>query len=237
MLGTIVNVIAVVIGSIAGLLLKGGIREKYRNIITCALAIAVVYVGASGAISCLLQEDAEALLFVISLVIGSVVGEWIDIELRLKHLGDWIESKMNGAQSNVSQGFVTASLIFCVGTMAILGSIDSGIQGDHTTLYVKSILDGTMSVVLASTMGIGVLFSAVSVFVYQGSITLFAQVLQPFITADMLREIGIVGGILISCIGINMLQIKEIKVGNMLPAILVPVIYYLPWVQALFEMF
>ncbi|MFI3169968.1 MAG: DUF554 domain-containing protein [Faecalibacterium sp.] len=241
MLGTIVNAVAILIGGAIGLLLKGGIKEKYQNTVMIALSLSVIYVGASGAISGLMEEDAEALLFIISLVIGSVVGEWLDIEARLKALGDWIEVKLNGKQgdkaSNVSIGFVTASLIFCVGSMAILGSIDSGISGNHTTLYIKSMLDGTMSIVLASTVGVGVLFSAVSVFVYQGSITLFAQVLQPFITADMIRELSIVGGVLISCIGINMLKIKAIKVGNMLPAILIPVLYYLPPVQAFFNLF
>ncbi len=233
MLGTTINAIAILVGGGIGLLLKGGMKEKYQSTIMTALALSVIYVGASGAISGLQQEGAESLLFIISLVLGSVVGEWLDIEAQLESLGDWIERKMHGRGSNVSVGFVTASLIFCVGSMAVLGSIDSGIQGDHTTLYIKSMLDGTMSIVLASTIGVGVLFSAVSVFLYQGSITLFAQVLQPFITADMLRELGIVGGILISCIGINMLKIKEIKVGNMLPAILIPVIYYLPFVQAI----
>ncbi len=235
MQGTIVNVIAIIIGGAAGLLLKGGMKEKYQNAITTVLALSVIYVGASGAISGLLEPDAHALLYIISLVIGTLIGEWIDIEAHLTKLGDWLQSKVKGgASSNISLGFVTASLLFCVGSMAILGSIDSGVRGEHTTLYIKSILDGVMSIVLASTLGLGVLFSGVSVLLYQGSITLFAQGLQSFITADMLREISIVGGILISCIGINMLKIKEIKVGNMLPAILIPVIYYLPFVQAIF---
>lgn len=114
-----------------------------------------------------------------------------------------------------------------LGTMAILGSIESGINGNHSILYAKSVLDGVLSIVLASSLGVGVLFSAASVFIYQGSITMFALWLQPFITTDMLREIGIVGGILVSIIGLNLLEITKIKVGNMLPAIAVPVIYYI----------
>lgn len=220
--------------SLVGVLLKGGIKERYRDIIMTALGLAVLYVGAAGAISGLLDENAQPVLFIISLVIGSAMGEWIDIELRLENLGNYIQSKMSGSDSNISQGFVSASLIFCVGTMAILGSIESGIAGNHTTLYVKSMLDGVMSIILASSMGIGVMLSAVSIFVYQGAITLFAQILEPLMTADVLREINIIGGILISGIGVNILKIKKIKVGNMLPAILVPILYYLLGINQLF---
>ncbi|MFI3211819.1 MAG: DUF554 domain-containing protein, partial [Eubacteriales bacterium] len=188
--------------------------------------LAVVYVGASGAIGNLLDENANSLLFIISLAVGTLIGEWIDIEKRLGMLGDFIEKKMSNTTSDISLGFVTASLIYCVGTMAILGSIESGIQNNHSILYAKSILDGVLSIVLASTLGIGVMFSAVSILVYQGSITLCAVALQPYITNDMMREMGIVGGILISVIGLNLLGITKIKVGNMLPAIFIPVVYY-----------
>ncbi|MFI3225804.1 MAG: DUF554 domain-containing protein [Clostridia bacterium] len=234
MLGTIVNTVSIIVCSLVGVLLKGGIKERYRDIIMTALGLAVLYVGAAGAISGLLDENAQPVLFIISLVIGSAMGEWIDIELRLENLGNYIQSKMSGSDSNISQGFVSASLIFCVGTMAILGSIESGIAGNHTTLYVKSMLDGVMSIILASSMGIGVMLSAVSIFVYQGAITLFAQILEPLMTADVLREINIIGGILISGIGVNILKIKKIKVGNMLPAILVPILYYLLGINQLF---
>lgn len=234
MLGTIVNAVAIIVGSLIGVLLKGGIKEKYRQTIMMSLGLAVIYVGASGAIFSLLQEGAEPLLFIISLAIGSLIGEWIDIELRLEKLGDYIQEKMRSNDSNISKGFVSASLIFCVGTMAILGSLESGLVGDHTTLYVKSILDGIMSIILASSMGIGVILSSVSVFIYQGLITIFAQVLDPFMSADVLREINIVGGILISAIGINILEIKKIKVGNMLPAVLIPLLYYALGINSFF---
>ncbi|MFI3238288.1 MAG: DUF554 domain-containing protein [Lachnospiraceae bacterium] len=235
MLGTIVNVLAVVIGSVLGILFKSGMKEKYREILMTALGLAVLFVGLSGALDGLLEADAVPMLYIVSLVVGSLLGTWIDIERRLESLGDFIEQKMKGSESNISQGFVTASLIYCVGTMAILGSIESGISSDHTTLYIKSMLDGVMSIILASSMGIGVMISSLSVLIYQGSITLFASVLQPFITVDMMREIGIVGGVLIFCLGLNILEFKKIKVGNMLPAIVVPVIYYLPWIQNLFN--
>lgn len=234
MLGTIVNAVAIIVCSLVGVLLKGGIKERYSEIIMVGLGLSVVYVGASGAISGLQDPNVEPVLFIISIVIGSAIGEWIDIELRLEKLGNFIQAKMSSKDSNISQGFVSASLIFCVGTMAILGSIESGISGNHTTLYVKSMLDGVMSVILASSMGIGVILSAVTVFIYQGAITLFAQTLEPLMTADVLREINIIGGILISGIGINILGIKKIKVGNMLPAVLIPILYYTLGISQLF---
>ncbi len=226
MLGTIVNALAIIIGGAFGLLFKGGMKERYRVIITHSQGIAVVFVGLSGAITNMQKEGAHPILFVISLVLGACLGEWIDIEKQLERLGNFIQDKMKGSSSNISLGFVTTSLLFCVGTMAILGSIESGINGNHSILYAKSILDGILSIVLASSLGVGVLFSAASVFVYQGSITMCAIWLQPFITDNMLREVGIVGGILITIIGLNLLEITKIKVGNMLPAVIVPVVYY-----------
>lgn len=226
MLGTIVNAVAIILGGGLGLLLKGGIKERYSTIITQAQGIAIVFVGISAAITNMQQEGANSILFVISLTLGACLGEWINIEHKLEQLGEYIEGKMSGNTSNVAVGFVTTSLLYCVGTMAILGSIESGINGNHSILYAKSILDGVLSIVLASSLGVGVLFSAASVFVYQGSITMCAIWLQPFITDDMMREIGIVGGILITIIGLNLLDVTKIKVGNMLPAVIVPVIYY-----------
>jgi len=233
MLGTIVNTIAILVGGTIGLLLKGGLKKRYRDMVMKALPLSVIFVGASSAIGGMLEEGAEPILFIVSLVVGSLIGEWIDIEGRLQTLGDGIQSRIGNGESNISKGFVAASLLFCVGTMAILGSLESGIEGVHTTLFVKSVLDGTTSIIFASTMGIGVLFSAVSVFIYQGILTMCASFLQPYLTADMIREISIVGGIMIFALGLNMLEITKIKVGNMLPAILIPVIYFLPPVQAL----
>ena len=227
MLGTIINAIAIIIGGTLGLVLKTGIKDRYRIIVTQAQGIAVVFVGISGAVSSMQEKDAHPILFIISLVVGALLGEWVNIEFQLEKLGKWIENKFQGNDSNIATGFVNASLLFCIGTMAVLGSIESGINGDHSILFVKSILDGVIAVVLASSLGLGVVFSACTVFLYQGAITLGASVLQPYITGDILREIGIVGGILITIIGLNLLEITKIKVGNMLPAIAIPVIYYM----------
>lgn len=231
MLGTIVNALAIAIGGFIGLMLRGGMKPRYKDIIISVLGLSVAFIGISTALGGLLSGEAEAILYIVSLVIGSVIGETMKIEEKLEAVGDIIQSKIGSKGGNVSQGFVTASLTFCVGTMAILGSIESGIQGVHRTLFTKSVLDGVTSIIFASTLGIGVLFSAVSVFLYQGALTMLASVVQQYMTAAMMREISIIGGIMIFAIGCNMLEIRRFKVGNMLPAILVPVIYYLPPVQ------
>lgn len=237
MLGTIVNAVAIAIGGLVGLFLKGGMKPRYREILTSVMGLSVVFIGISTALGGLLSNEAEPILYIVSLVIGSLIGETLNIEGKLEGLGDFIQGKLGASGGNVSQGFVTASLTFCVGTMAILGSIESGIQGVHTTLFTKSLLDGVTSIIFASTLGIGVVFSAVSVFLYQGTLTLLASLVQQYMTAGMMREISIIGGIMIFAIGCNMLEIKRFKVGNMLPAILIPVIYYLPAVQKLFSIF
>lgn len=233
MFGTIVNTIAILIGSTIGLLARGGLKERYRDMVMKALPLSVLFVGASSAIGGMLEEGAEPILFIVSLVLGSILGEWLDIEGKLQALGNGLQNRFGKGDSNLAQGFVAASLLFCVGTMSILGALESGIQGVHTTLFVKSVLDGTTSIIFASTMGVGVMLSAVSVFVYQGILTLGASFLQPFLTGDMIREISIVGGIMIFALSTNMLEMTKIKVGNMLPAIVIPVIYFLPPVQAI----
>lgn len=227
--GTVVNALAVLLGGTAGLILKGGIKERYRTIITQAIGLAVLFVGASGALGKLILPEAHPVLFIISLALGGLLGEILGIEQKLDKLGNWLQRKIKFKKDygNISTGFVTASLLFCVGTMSVLGPLDSGLQGNHTILLAKSTLDGITSIVMASTLGIGVLFSAASLFLYQGAITLLAVWISPFLTQNMLREISIVGGILIFAIGLNMLGITKIKVGNLLPAILVPVVWYL----------
>ncbi len=234
-LGTIVNSIAIILGSIIGLLIKGGLKKRYEEIVLNAVGLSVLFVGISGAVSKLMLKDANPILFIVSLAIGGFIGEWIDIEKRLGKLGDMLQARFAKNESGISHGFVTASLLFCVGTMAILGSIESGVKGVHTTLFAKSILDGITSIIFSSTMGVGVVFSAVSVFVYQGTLTILSSHVQNFLTADMLREISIVGGIIITALGLNMLKIKAIKVGNLLPAIFIPVLFYLPVVQNIYS--
>ena len=226
MLGTYVNTIVVIIGSVIGLLIKSGLKDKYRITIMQGVALAVLFIGISTTLNGMMN-GGQPILFIISLVIGGFTGEWIDIDAQLKNLGDWLQNTVGNGEHNIAQGFVTASLLFCVGTMAILGSLDSGLRGNHDMLYAKSVLDGFTSIILTSSLGIGVIFSAVSVFVYQGAIVLFASALEPILTTEIVREISIIGGILIFSLGLNMLEMVKIKTANLLPAILVPPMYYL----------
>lgn len=226
MLGTIVNVIAIIAGAFLGLVIKGRFNKRLQEITTQATGLAVLFVGASSVFARLLFEPCNSVLFVISLVIGGIAGTIIDVEDKMKIIGDWIESKCRGGEGSVSKSFVAASVLYCTGTMAIIGSIDSGIYHNYSILFTKSVLDGVYAIIFASTLGIGVVFSAASVFVYQGAITVLAGLVEPYLTGDIMREISIVGGVLITGLGIDMLGIRKINVANLLPAVLVPVIYY-----------
>jgi uncharacterized membrane protein YqgA involved in biofilm formation len=220
MLGTIVNTVAIIAGSLIGLLFKGRIPEKYGKTIMHAIGLAVILIGLKAA----LKTD-DILIIIISLAIGSVMGELLRIEDRLERLGKRLGRLVSGDNDGVAKGFVTASLIYCVGAMAIVGALESGLSGNHQTLFAKSLLDGIGSILFASTLGIGVLFSAVSVFLYQGAITLAASTLKPFLIPGVVAQMSAVGGLLILAIGINLLEIKKLKIGNMLPAIFIPLIY------------
>ncbi|PKM93445.1 MAG: DUF554 domain-containing protein [Firmicutes bacterium HGW-Firmicutes-1] len=227
MLGSIVNAVAIVLGCLLGLLVKNGLKDKYKEIVMHGIGLSVLFIGTSSAISGLLNPDSESILFILSLVIGGLVGEWIGIERRLEGLGDFLQKKIGKGEHNISQGFVTASLIFCVGTMAIIGSLESGLRNNHNMLFAKAVLDGITAIILTTTLGIGVVFSAVAVLLYQGTIVVFASYIEPYLSVDIIREMSIVGGILIVGIGLSMLDILRVKTANMLPAILVPAVWYL----------
>jgi len=220
LLGTIVNTLAIIAGSLLGLLFRGGIPEKYSKTVMHAIGLAVVLIGLKTA----LKTDA-ILMVILSLAAGSILGELLRIEDRLSGVGSWIGRRLAGGGKGVAEGFVSASLLYCVGAMAIVGSMESGLSGNHQTLFAKSVLDGIGSVVFASTLGIGVLFSAVSVFVYQGLITVGASFLKQFLTPEVVSQMSAVGGLLILAIGIGLLEIKKLKIGNMLPAIFIPLLY------------
>ena len=222
MLGTIVNAVAIIAGSLLGLLFRGGIPKKFSVTMMQAISLAVLLIGFKMA----LKTDA-ILLVIFSLVIGSLIGEFIDIESRLERLGKRLETRFSKPGSGIAKGFVVASLVFCVGSMAIVGALESGLSGNHQTLFAKSALDGLFSIIFASSFGIGVLFSSVSVFIYQGIITLTSSLMKPFLIPAVINQMSAVGGILIMAIGINLLEIQKIKVGNMLPAIFIPLVYYM----------
>lgn len=221
MLGTLVNTLAIIAGSLVGLLLKGGIPRKYNLTVMQAIGLAVVLIGLQGAF-----KTQALLLLIFSLAIGSVCGEFLRIEDRLENTGKWLEATFSRMGNGISKGFVTASLLFCVGSMAIVGSLESGLAGNHQTLFAKSVLDGIASLILSSTLGIGVIFSAGSVLVYQGLITVTASLVKPFLTPAVVNEMSAIGGLLIMAIGINLLEIKKLRIGNMLPAILFPIVYF-----------
>ncbi len=221
MLGTLVNCVAIVAGSIAGLLFKNGIPERYNQTVMQAVGLAVMLVGLRSALGC-----DDLMVIIVSLCIGALVGEWIGIEARLKQLGDYLENRMAKRGNGFSAGFVTASLLYCVGSMAIVGSLESGLAGNHATLFAKAFLDGIISIILAASLGFGVMFSAVPVFLYQGSITLAASLIKPYLIPSVVAQMSGVGGLLILGIGLNIIRKDQIKVGNMLPGIFIPLVYY-----------
>lgn len=226
MTGTIVNFIAIVIGGGTGLLLKNGLNERIKAIITQAIGLIVLFSGISGSISKMMLPEANTVVFIFSLVIGGIIGETLQIDKKFNAISASIDNKFGGGNS-VSVGFMKATMLFCIGAMAIVGSIESGVTGNHQILFAKSVIDGITAVILASTYGIGVLFSAVAVLIYQGSITFLSIYIAPYLTSEMIRELSIVGGILIACLGLDMLGIKKIKVENFIPALFLPIFYYL----------
>lgn len=222
MWGTIVNALAIIGGSLVGLLFRGGIPDKYNETVMKGIGLSIVLIGIMGGL-----KTQDLVLVIFSLAIGSILGEMLRIEDNLEKLGNWLESKMGGKEGGIAKGFVAASLLFCVGSMAIVGSLESGLTGNHQTLYAKSVLDGITSIVFTSTLGVGVIFSSIALFLYQGFITLTAGYMKGFLTEDVIREMSAIGGLLILAIGFNILDFKRIKVGNMLPAIFVPLVYYI----------
>lgn len=224
MIGTLINVALILIGCGLGLVLCKGIPERLQSTVMRALGLSVVLIGISGAI-----KTSDTMCVIVSMAVGSFLGSALNIERRLEQLGDFAERKLGshaGGQGSISKGFVTASLVYCVGAMAIVGAIDSGINGNHATLIAKGMLDGVSAIIFTSTMGIGVALSAVAVLVYQGAIALLATWVAPLLTEAMIGEMSAVGGLLIVGIGLNMLYDKEhVPVGNMLPAIFMPLIY------------
>ena len=227
MLGTIVNFFAIIAGSILGLLIKKRLKSSYTTITITGLGLAVLFVGIGTALKGMFDPQAHSTLFIFSLVIGGLLGEMVDLDGKMHTFGDFLQRKLSSGESAFSQGFVTASLLYCVGAMAIIGAINDGAFGKPEILFAKSTLDGITSIMLAATYGLGVLFSAFMVLFYQGVITILASIIVTYLTPDMFREISIVGGALIFAIGLNMLELKKIKTANFLPALFVPIAYYL----------
>lgn len=233
-LGTIVNVLAILAGGAVGLVIKKGLKDSLQDMIMKVLGISTMFIGASGALCGLLTVKEGTLstkgtmLMIFSLVIGALIGELIRIEDRLDTMGEKLKALVKAGQNtHFVDAFVTNTLVVCVGAMAIMGSLQDGLNGDPTTLFAKSILDGVICIVFTSTMGVGAMFAVIPMGIYQGGITLLARFIEPYLTDAMVSDMSYVGSVLIFAIGINLAFGKRFRVGNMLPAILVPIIYNL----------
>jgi len=224
MIATAINAAAILFGGSIGLIFKSKIPKRFLEIVMLALPFAVAVIGITGAIA---TEDLLGMI--LCLVFGSIMGEALRIESRLNGFGEKLKNRVakNGDNSGFTDAFVTSSLLFCVGSLAIVGSLEAGISGNYSILLSKSLLDGITSISFAATMGYGVLFSALPLFIYQGAITLLAGLLSPIFGSDVIREMSAVGGVLIMALSVNMLDLREkkIPIGNMLPAILLPIAY------------
>lgn len=235
--GTIINSLAILAGSLLGLVLQAvthrsskdvdasGIGGRLQTIVMEGMALCVMYIGISGSL-----KGQNTLIAIISIAIGAVVGELLDLDRQMHTLGDWVQAKtarlihtQEGAPS-VADGFVAASLLFCVGAMAIVGSLENGLTGNYDTLKAKSVIDGIAAIVFASSLGVGVAFSAAAIFVYQGAISLAAGLLAPLLSDTVIAEMTCVGSLLIVALSLNMLNVTKIKVMNLVPAIFLPIL-------------
>lgn len=222
MLGTIVNTIAVIIGAAIGMFFKKGIPQKLSDTMMKGLGLCTLFLGISGSL-----DGQNSLILIISIVVGALIGEGVDLDAKLNRLGNWLENKFkskDGSKVSIAEGFVSASLLFCVGAMTIVGSLQSGLQGNHEMLFNKSMLDFVAAIIFASTMGIGVMVSAAFVFVYQGAITLLAQWVAPVLSDVVIAEMNCVGSVIIIGIALNLLGITKLKVMNYVPAIFIPIL-------------
>ena len=224
MLAVLVNAVTVILGSILGMLLNKRLKEEYTKTIIACMGICTIVIGITGAIA-----TSNIIIVIICLVLGTILGELLKLEKRLDGAGDWLKKKVpQGGNSRFTEGFVTASLLFCVGSMSIMGSFDAGLRNDYDIIFAKSAMDGIMAVTFAATMGIGVAFSALTVIIYQGALTLLAGVIAPILSDPMIVEMSAVGGVMLIATGMNIIGLtkERIRVGNMLPALIFPAVWF-----------
>ncbi len=237
MIASVINAVLVILGSIIGLIFKNKIKENYSKALVTGLALCVAAIGISSAL-----QTEDFLGVIVCIVIGIIIGEMLKIEDRLDNLGNTIKNKFMKKQdeSRFTEGFMSATLLFCIGSMAVMGSMEAGINGNYSIILSKSVIDCVTAVTFAATMGVGVLFSGFGVLIYQGTLTLLAIWVGPFLPADVVREMSAVGGVLIMGLSINMLGLLgagKVRVGNMLPAIFLPIAYipFVNWITKLFS--
>jgi len=228
MQGTIVNAIAVVVGSLIGVLLRGRFPDRVKSIVFQGIGLVTLFIGFQMSL-----KTSNLVLLFFSMLIGAIIGEILDVEKRIEGFGSLVKSKLSSREDKFVEGFITAFLIFCMGSMTIIGSIEDGLNGNPSILYAKSMLDGFASISLASVLGIGVLLSAIPLLLYQGGITLLASISKAFFTETVINELSATGGIILIGLGINLLEIRKIRVANLLPSLIVSatITYLLPYLQ------
>ncbi len=232
-LGTLINVGAIIAGGCIGLAFGSFLKERWQQTIIQAVAVSTMFLGAAGTLSKMLRtgpsgslETGGTMMMILSLVLGTLIGEILDIDGKFERFGEWLKVKSGSLEDQAFVGaFVTASLTVCIGAMAIMGAIQDGISADHSVLAAKSILDFIIILIMASSMGKGAVFSAIPVGVLQGGVTLLSRAIAPVMTEPALANLSLVGNILIFCVGINLMKPGTIRVANMLPAIVLAVAF------------
>lgn len=222
--GAIVNAVCIFAGGFLGLLLKKGLPDRINDSVMKGLGLCVVYIGISGAL-----KGENTIVLILSVATGSILGSFINIDALIKKGGKYIETKFIGDKSDgkFAEGFVSFSLLVCVGAMAIVGSMESGLSGNHSTLFAKSLIDGISAVVMASAMGAGVIFAGICVFIYEGILTITAGLLSGVLSDAVIKEVTCAGSLIIVAIGLNMLKITNIKIANYIPVIFLPILFCL----------
>lgn len=216
--GTLINVAAIVAGGALGLLLRKSLRQKYMDALMRALGLVIFAMGVSYII-----KSQQIIAVIVSVILGTLTGTLLHLDDRLKRVGDFLQSRIKFGGGRFSEAFVTTTLLYCIGAMAITGSIQSGLSNDHAVLVAKSVMDGVTAVFFASTLGAGVLFSAVPVLLYQGALTLGASFLSPVLDMAVVTEMSAAGGVAIMALSLSMMDIKHLQVADMLPAIFFPI--------------
>ncbi len=232
-LGTIINVVFIIAGGLAGLLFGSKLSDRSRETLLLANAVAVLFIGISGALQQMYVlaengrlETTGTMMMIASLAIGAVIGEWIDLEGKIERFGEWLKAKTgNSSDAGFVGAFVTASLTVCIGAMAVVGSIEDGAVGDHSILFAKAILDLIIIMVMTASLGKGCIFSAIPVGLFQGTVTALAILIRPYITDHAMNYLSLVGSVLIFCVGVNLFWGKKIRVANLLPALVIAVVW------------
>ncbi len=235
-LGTIINTLAVIVGGLLGMIFGKGLKQRFQDTLMMASAVCVLFIGISGTMQEMLAladgklTTVGTMMMIGSFTFGSLVGEWLNIEHRMEQFGEWLKAKSgNGGDGGFVNGFVTCSLTICIGAMAVVGSIQDGILGDHSTLMAKAVLDLIIVMIMTASMGKGCIFSAIPIAVFQGTITLLARLIEPIMTEAALANLSLTGSIMIFCVGLNLVWGKKVKVANMLPTLIFAVAWsFLP---------